>query len=53
MDDFYEDYEDYLEGRDELLGFYNHLGLLIDFNVARGYEDYEKLKQQVQMKCKH
>ena len=50
---FERDLESYKQSRDELLGFYNHYGLLVDFELKRGYEDYENLKRQVQMNIKH
>ena len=30
----------YKEQKDELLGFYDHLGLLVDFELKTGYGDY-------------
>ena len=44
---------DYNHRRDELLGFYNHLGLLVDCEPRRGYADYEKVKRELQFNIKH
>lgn len=43
----------YQKQRDELLDFYNHYGLLVDFEVRRGFDDFEKLKRSVQFNIKH
>ena len=43
----------YKSQKDELLGFYDHLGLLVDFDIKHGYEDYEKIKDQIQFNIKH
>ena len=43
----------YKTQKDELLGFYDHLGLLVDFDMKRGYEDYDKLRDQIQFNIKH
>lgn len=50
---FEAELEAYKKNRDELLGFYDHHGLLVDFELKRGYEDYENLKRQIQMNIKH
>ena len=51
------DFEKVLQGykakKDELLGFYDHLGLLVDFEVKKGYEDYGELRDQIQFNIKH
>lgn len=39
--------------KEELLGFYDHLGLLVDFELKNGYEDYQDLKDQIQFNIKH
>lgn len=44
---------DYSSKRDELLAFYNHLGLLVDVEPRRGYADYEKMKRELQFNIKH
>ena len=51
--DFEQTLKAYKERKDELLGFYDHLGLLVDFEVKTGYEDYEKLRDQIQFNMKH
>ena len=38
---------------EEIMGFYDKLGLLIDFEVRRGYGDYERLRETVQCNIKH
>ena len=50
---FERELEIYASKKDDLLAFYNELGLLIDFEPRRGYEDYEKLKRQIQYTIKH
>ena len=42
---FERELEDYKRNRDELLGFYDHYGLLVDFELKKGFEDYDKLKR--------
>jgi len=42
---FEEELETYQEQKEGLLSFYNDLGLLVDFEPRRGYEDYDKLKR--------
>jgi hypothetical protein len=36
-----------------LLGFYSHFGTLVDFELKKGYEDYDNLKRKIQMNIKH
>jgi adenylate kinase family enzyme len=43
----------YKTQKDELLTFYNHFGLLVDFEVRHGYGDYEKIKRNIQFNLKH
>ena len=50
---FERELEIYSQKKNDLLAFYNELGLLIDFEPRRGYEDYEKLKRQIQYTIKH
>ena len=52
-DKFNTDMALYMERKEDLLAFYNDLGLLIDFEPRRGYEDYEKLKRRIQYTIKH
>ena len=42
---FERDLAIYSKQKEEVLAFYNHLGLLVDFEPRRGYEDYDKLKR--------
>ena len=43
----------YKKAKDDLLGFYDHHGLLVDFDLKQGYDDYEKIRQQIQFNIKH
>lgn len=45
--------EIYNEKKDEVLNFYNHYGLLVDYELRAGFDDYEKLKRQIQYIIKH
>lgn len=49
---FEQDLEEYKQAKDELLGFYDHYGLLVDFEPKKGYGDYHKLKKKIQYICK-
>ena len=33
--------------KDELLPFYSHHGLLVDFELRNGYDDFPRLKEQI------
>ena len=37
---FEQTLQEYRKQKEELLGFYDHLGLLVDFEVRQGFEDY-------------
>ena len=50
---FERELEVYHSKRQDLIAFYNDLGLLVDFEPRRGYEDYDKLKRQIQYVIKH
>jgi|Transcript_45396 adenylate kinase family enzyme len=50
---FERDLEIYQSKKDNLLSFYNDLGLLVDFEPRHGYDDYEKLKRSIQYTIKH
>lgn len=52
-DDFMRQLEDYLEKKDEILGFYEAIGVLIDFEPRKGWDSYDALKQTVQHNIKH
>ena len=45
--------QEYKNQKDALLGFYDHLGLLVDFEIKNGYADYAKLRDQIQFNIKH
>ena len=51
--DFEEQLDVYKSQKDELLAFYNHFGLLVDFELRHGFSDYDKLKRSIQYNCKH
>lgn len=53
VDSFEQMLQNYRENKDELLGFYDHLGLLVDFDMKKGFEDYSRLRDMIQMSCKH
>jgi NAD-dependent SIR2 family protein deacetylase len=42
---FEQNLEIYKEQKQELLAFYNHFGILVDFEVRKGFADYDKLKR--------
>ena len=50
---FEAELESYKQRKDELLTFYNHYGLLVDFDLKNGYDDYDKIKRQIQYNIKH
>lgn len=50
---FEQELEIYHRKKDALCSFYNDLGLLVDFEPRRGYEDYEKMKRMIQHTIKH
>jgi hypothetical protein len=50
---FERELEIYASKKDDLLAFYNEYGLLTDFEPRHGYEDYAKLKRQIQYNVKH
>ena len=43
----------YVENHKEVLSFYQSMGLLVDFNLVTGYDDYDKIKTKIQVNCKH
>lgn len=51
--DFEEKLNEYKQQKEELLAFYNHYGLLVDYEVRQGYESYDKLKRSIQYNIKH
>ena len=60
---FEKELEAYKTSKEELLAFYNNYvrillylysqGLLVDFDLKRGFEDYADLKKQIQYNIKH
>ena len=52
-DEFMYKLDNYSNKKDELLGFYNKVGNLIDFELKNGYESYDDLKLYVQHNIKH
>lgn len=50
---FERELEVYASKKDSLLSFYNQYGLLVDFEPRNGYDDYDKLKRQIQYNIKH
>jgi len=44
---------EYNTKKEDLLAFYNHHGLLVDFEVRAGYDDYARLRDQIQFNIKH
>lgn len=50
---FERELEAYKANRDNLLSFYSHYGLLVDFELKKGFEDYDNLKRQIQTNIKH
>lgn len=50
---FEQELADYKAQKDDLLAFYNHFGLLVDFELRNGYQDYEKVKRAIQYNLKH
>lgn len=50
---FERELEAYKSTKEDLLGFYSHFGLLVDFELKRGYEDYDNLKRAIQTNIKH
>jgi hypothetical protein len=50
---FERDLEAYKKSKDSLLSFYDHYGILVDFELKKGFEDYDTLKRKIQMNIKH
>lgn len=53
VDEFEQQLAPYRSTKDELLAFYDHLGLLIDFDMKEGYADYGKIRDKIQFGSKH
>ena len=51
--DFEQKMSAYKQSKDDILGFYSEIGLLLDFELKSGYEDYADLKEQMQFNIKH
>ena len=45
--------KDYNKKKEELLPFYSHHGLLVDFELRKGYDDFPRLKEQIQFNIKY
>lgn len=45
--------EAYKKSKEEILGFYDHLGLLVDVQLNKGFEDYELVRQKMKHGMKH
>ena len=44
---FERELETYKRNRDEILGFSDHFGILVDFELKRGYDDFDNLKKKI------
>lgn len=53
VDVFEQLLSNYRDSKEDLLGFYDHLGLLVDFDLKKGYEDYNNLRDKIQFNIKH
>ena len=45
--------QEYKNQKEEFLGFYDHLGILVDFEIKSGFNDYARLRDQIQFNIKH
>ena len=50
---FEKELEAYKANKEELLSFYDHYGLLVDYEIKRGFDDFERLKKKIQYTTKH
>nr|ABU80568.1 adenylate kinase [Sterkiella histriomuscorum] len=50
---FERELNSYKSNKDELLGFYDHYGLLVDYELKKGFQDFDKLKKKIQYGIKH
>lgn len=60
---FEKSLENYKQAKDELLSFYDHYvsqtyvntfqGLLVDYELKKGYDDFDRLKRKIQYTSKH
>ena len=50
---FERELDSYKQKKEELLSFYSHFGLLVDYEPKRGYEDYDQIKRRAQNTIKH
>jgi len=50
---FEQQLNQYKQMKEELLAFYNHYGLLVDFDLKTGYDDYDLIKRQIMYNIKH
>jgi hypothetical protein len=51
-EEFNKNWEEYEYVAEKLLPYYQHLGLLLNYNVKNGIRDYEVLRQRVQYNIK-
>ena len=45
--------EEYQKQKETLLPFYEHYGLLVDFELRQGFGDYNRLRNSIQATIKH
>lgn len=50
---FEKELEAYKANKEELLSFYDHYGLLVDYEIKHGFDDFERLKKKIQYTAKH
>jgi adenylate kinase family enzyme len=50
---FEKELEAYKANKEELLSFYDHYGLLVDYEIKKGYDDFDRLKKKIQYTIKH
>jgi len=48
-----KDFEAYNNTKEDVLGFYDSVGLLLEFESTKGYEDYEDFRARTQINIKH
>ena len=52
-EEFMKAFAAYESVKQPMLQFYNRYGLLVDFEMKKGFDDYSKLRQQIQYTIKH
>ena len=53
LENFEKELQAYHIKKEQLCGFYNQIGNLVDFELRNGYESYDALKMEVQHNIKH